>query len=150
MSLRKDGFLAIVAVARADGLLRKDESAGVLTAAQEVGLTASELAEVTAALESGLELESLDLSVLSAPERALTYAFAIWLAKVDGIVNSDELEMLRKLGTQLDLADRQRELAASAAFDITCLPGGNRPEKFQFGKLEARLREKLPMLMTQG
>ena len=39
--------------------------------------------------------------------------------------------------------------AASAAFDITCLPGGNRPEKFEFEKLEARLRDKLPALMAQ-
>ena len=39
--------------------------------------------------------------------------------------------------------------AASAAFDITCLPGGNRPEKFEFSKLEQRLRDKLPALMSQ-
>ena len=33
MSLRKEGFLAVVAVARADGLLRADESRGLLGAA---------------------------------------------------------------------------------------------------------------------
>lgn len=150
MSLRRDGFLAIVAVARADGLLRKDESNGLMSAARDVGLSAPELEQVQAALDGGVELEGLDLGALSGAERALTYAFAIWLAKVDGIVNSEELATLRKLATLLDLPERERELAASAAFDITCLPGGNRPEKFEFGKLEARLREKLPALMAQA
>jgi len=149
MSLRKEGFLAVVAVARADGLIRSDESRGLLAAAREVGLSEAEVAEVHAALENGLELESLDLTALSPPERALTYGFAIWLAKVDGIVNSEELSALRSLGTLLDLSEPQLQQATSAAFDITCLPGGNRPEKFEFKKLEARLREKMPALMAQ-
>jgi tellurite resistance protein len=148
MSLRKEGFLAVVAVARADGLLRADEARGVLGAAKEAGLSEAELAEVQAALDSGLELETLNLERLSGPERALTYGFAIWLAKVDGIVNSDELATLRRLGGLLDLPEPKLKAAASAAFDITCLPGGNRPEKFEFSKLEARLREKLPALMA--
>lgn len=149
MSLRKEGFLAVVAVARADGLLRKDEQRGLLGAAKEVGLSEAELGEVQGALEGGMELESLDLSGLSGAERALTYAFSMWLAKVDGVVNSDELQTLRKLGTLLDLPEPKLKSAASAAFDITCLPGGNRPEKFEFSKLEERLREKLPALMAQ-
>ncbi len=149
MSLRKEGFLAVVAVARADGLLRADETRGLLGAAQEVGLAEDQLAEVKAALENGLELESLDFSALTGAERALTYAFAMWLAKVDGVVNADELATLRKLGAALDLPDPKLKSAASAAFDITCLPGGNRPEKFEFKKLEERLREKLPALMAR-
>lgn len=149
MSLRKEGFLAVVAVARADGLLRADESRGLLGAAKEVGLSDADQAEVKTALDAGLELSSLDLSVLSGSERALTYAFAIWLAKVDGIVNTEELATLRRLGRQLDLPEPKLKSAASAAFDITCLPGGNRPEKFEFSKLEARLVEKLPALMAQ-
>jgi tellurite resistance protein len=149
MSLRKEGFLAIVTVARADGLLRADESRGLLGAAKEVGLSEEDLAEVKAAFEGGTSLEGLDLSVLSGAERALTYAFAMWLAKIDGVVNAEELGNLRKLGAALDLPEPKLKSAASAAFDITCLPGGNRPEKFEFSKLEARLREKLPALMAQ-
>lgn len=149
MSLRKEGFLAVVAVARADGLLRADESRGLLGAAKEVGLSETELAEVQAALDKGLELESLDLASLSGAEKALTYGFAMWLAKVDGVVNAEELATLRKLGGLLDLPEPKLKSAASAAFDITCLPGGNRPEKFEFKKLEDRLRDKLPALMSQ-
>lgn len=149
MSLRKEGFLAVVAVARADGLLRADESRGVLGAAREVGLAEEELAEVKAALENGLELSSLDFTGLSGAERALTYALAMWLAKVDGVVNTEELATLRKLGAALALPEPKLKSAASAAFDITCLPGGNRPDKFEFKKLEERLREKLPALMSR-
>ncbi len=149
MSLRKEGFLAVVVVARADGLLRVDESRGLLGAAKEAGLSEDELGEVKAALEKGIELSSLDLSMLTGSERALTYAFAMWLAKVDGIVNAEELATLRKLGEKLELPAPKLKSAASAAFDITCLPGGNRPEKFEFSKLEARLTEKLPALMAQ-
>lgn len=149
MSLKKEGFLAVVAVARADGWVRADEARGLLSAAREAGLTEAEQAEVKAALEGGLELTSLDLSGLSGSERALTYAFAIWLAKVDGVVNSEELATLRRLGAQLELPEPKLKSAASAAFDITCLPGGHRPEKFEFSKLEERLREKLPALMSQ-
>ena len=105
MSLRKEGFLAVVAVARADGLLRADESRGLLSAAKEVGLTDGELAEVQAALDQGQELEALDLGSLSGPEKALTYGFAMWLAKVDGVVNAEELATLRRLGTLLDLPE---------------------------------------------
>jgi uncharacterized membrane protein YebE (DUF533 family) len=150
MSLRKEGFLAIVAVARADGLVRAEEAQGLLGAAREVGLSEAEQGEVKAALEQGLDLEALDLSGLSGAERALTYAFAMWLGKVDGVVNAEELKTLRRLGALLALPDPKLKLAASAAFDISCLPGGNRPEKFEFSKLEARLREKLPALMAQG
>jgi hypothetical protein len=149
MSLRKEGFLAVVAVARADGLLRADEAKGLLGAAREVGLSEAELAEVQTALDKGIELESLDLASLGGAAKGLTYGFAMWLAKVDGVVNAEELATLRKLGTLLDLPEPKLKAAASAAFDITCLPGGNRPEKFEFSKLEARLRDKLPALMAQ-
>jgi tellurite resistance protein len=149
MSLRKEGFLAVVAVARADGLVRADESRGLLGAAREAGLSEAEQAEVQGALDAGLDLEALDLAALTGRERALTYAFAVWLAKVDGVVNAEELKTLRRLGALLALPEPKLKSAASAAFDITCLPGGHRPEKFEFSKLEERLRDKLPALMAR-
>ncbi len=149
MSLGQEGFLTVVAVERADGLVRAEEPHRLRAAAREAGRSEAEQRPVRAALDEGLELESLDLGVLSGAERALTYAFAMWLGKVDGLVNAEELKALRKLGALLGLAEPKLKLAASAAFDISCLPGGNRPEKFEFSKLEARLREKLPALMAQ-
>jgi tellurite resistance protein len=149
MSLRKEGFVAIAAVARADGLLRKDELSGLLGAARDAGLSASDVSEVERALSDAVPLAEIDFSGLSGAERALTYSLAHWLASVDGIVNTQELATLRELAKKLDLPDLQLKAAAAAAFDIVCLPGGHRPEKFQFADLEARLREKLPALMSR-
>ena len=120
------------------------------TAFFRCALSEAELAEVTQATEAGTPLESLELANLTGRERALTYAFAMWLAKVDGVVNTSELQTLRDLGGRLDLPEQKLQAAASAALDIACLPGGNRPEKFEFAKLEARLQEKLPSLMSGG
>jgi hypothetical protein len=108
------------------------------------------VAEVEAAATSGADLTSIDLSELSGAERGLTYAMAMWLAKVDGVVNTEELNALRKLGEQLGLPDAKLRAAASAALDIACLPGGNRPDKFEFAALETRLSEKLPALMQRS
>jgi len=149
MSLRKEGFVAIAAVACADGLLRKDESNGLLVAARDAGLSAAELAEVERALKDAVPLSDIDFSALTGAERALTYSLAHWLAAVDGIVNAQELATLRQLASKLELPELQLKAAAAAAFDIVCLPSGHRPEKFQFKDLEARLREKLPALMSR-
>jgi uncharacterized membrane protein YebE (DUF533 family) len=148
MSLSKEGFLAIAAVAWADGLLRKNEAAGLLNAAQQVGLSDQDLAVVKRATEQGLTLDGVNLDALTLPERVLTYAMATWLAKVDGVVNTDELATLRELGDALALPEQHLKFAASAAFDLACLPEGHKPDKFEFAKLEAQLRQKLPTLMV--
>jgi hypothetical protein len=44
----------------------------------------------------------------------------------------------------LDKALRVR--AAAAANDIVCLPGNRRPERYDFVKLAARLKERLPQI----
>jgi tellurite resistance protein len=149
MSLRKEGFVAIAAVARADGLLRKDELNGLLGAARDAGLSPADVSEVEQALNHAVPLGEVDFSALTGAERGLTYALAHWLASVDGIVNTQELATLRELAAKLELPELQLKAAAAAAFDIVCLPGGHRPEKFQFSDLEARLREKLPALMSR-
>jgi hypothetical protein len=86
------------------------------------------------------------LGELTGWERAVTYAIAYWLAKVDGVVNAEELKNLRTLGKLLELPQPKLDAAASAAFDVACLPGGHRPEKYDFTALAERLREKLPSL----
>jgi uncharacterized membrane protein YebE (DUF533 family) len=147
-TLSPEAFLAITAVAWADGLLRKNEAQGLLRAAKDCGLDAEALVRVEEAVEGGVDLASVDTDGLSGSERARTYAFAMWLAKIDGVVNTDELRALKALGDKLGLPEQKQKAAASAAFDVACLPGGNRPDKFDFQTLEARLVEKLPALMS--
>ncbi len=142
--LPKQAFLAIAAVAWADGRMRKDEARGLERAAAAFGLDEAELSEVKHATESAVSIDDVEFGEMNRWQRALTYAFASWLAKLDGVVNSEELATLRKLGAQLDLPQATLQSAASAAFDIACLPEGHRPDKYDLAALEERLTEKLP------
>jgi uncharacterized tellurite resistance protein B-like protein len=144
--LSRDSFLAITAVAWADGLLRAKETKALLRAAEAAGLDGDDLAAVQQATQDGVSLDDVSLGDLTGWERAVTYAIAYWLAKVDGVVNAEELKHLRALGAKLELPQPKLDAAASAAFDVACLPGGHRPEKYDFMALADRLREKLPAL----
>jgi uncharacterized tellurite resistance protein B-like protein len=148
-SLPKESFLAVVAVAWADGLLRQNETQALLRAASQCGLSGEELAVVDAATRQGATLDAVDLAGLSEWQKGLTYALAYWLAKVDGVVNAQELEHLRQLGARTGLPELKLKAAQSAVFDITCLPEGHRPEKFDFGALATRLEAKLPSIVPQ-
>ena len=50
------------------------------------------------------------------------------------------------IGDKLGLSDGLRKRAAAAAYDIACLPEGGKPEKYDFQKLVARLKERMPQL----
>jgi hypothetical protein len=147
LKLTRESLLAITSVARADGMLRQNEAAAVRHAAESCGLVGDDLAAVDAAAREGVALETIDLGGLSGWEKALTYAIACWLSRVDGVVNADELKHLRQLRTQLGLPKAQLDAAASAAFDVACLPGTQRPDKYDFAELVGRLRVKLPSLV---
>ena len=149
LTLPKESFVAIAAVGWADGWMKKTESEGLLRAAKACGVDGDSLGEVESAVKNGASLDELDVSTLNGWQRALTYAIATWLARLDGVVNAGELAHLKDLGSALDLPQQKLDAAASAAFDIACLPGGHRPEKYDFDALATRLREKLPSL-AQG
>jgi hypothetical protein len=68
---------------------------------------------------------------------------------MDGSLNAAERDSLVALGKSLDLPELKLKSAASAAFDIACLPGGHKPDRYDFAALEERLKTKLPSL-AQG
>ncbi len=142
--LPKASFLALAAIGWADGRMRKEEAAGLVRAAEACGCVGDELGEVRRAGESKVDLASLDLGALSPWEAALTYAVASWLAALDGIVSSEELAGLRSLRSLLPIEEKKLQSARSAAYDVAALPGGERPDRFDFAALETRLKEKLP------
>ncbi len=148
-TLPKQSFLALAAVAWADGTYQKNEGAALLRAAKEHGLEADALAELEAATKKRVELTSVELDGLGEWEKVLTYALAAWIALLDGVVSTSEHASLRALGAQLNLAQPLRERAAAAAFDVSVLPDG-RPDKYDFGKLVARLRERMPQLAPKA
>lgn len=149
IKLPRQSFLALAAVAWADGSFQKNEGAALLRAARECGLEGDDLDAITAATKSRTSLESVKLDQLDEWEKVLTYALASWVALLDGIVSTEEHKSLRALGTQLGLGAPLRERASAAAFDISVLPDG-RPEKYDFAKLVTRLQERMPQLAAKA
>jgi putative intracellular protease/amidase len=146
MKLPRQSFLALAAIGWVDGSLQRIEAEGLLRAAREAELSPEDLAEVENATKAKIELGSIGVSGMSEWEQALTYALAAWFAQLDGVVSTSEATTMSDLGDQLGLADPLRKRAAAAAYDIACLPGGGKPERYDFQKLAARLRERLPQL----
>ncbi len=142
--LPADCFLTFASIVYADGQIRKGELEGFRRAAQVYGVSAEELASIEKRAQAGLALNEIDLPPLSDWQSALTYAFAVWIAKVDGIINKEENEMLALLGDRLGLEKLRRDAARSATYDIAALPGGHKPELYDFDALEKQLEKKLP------
>jgi hypothetical protein len=138
--------MALAAMGWADGALKPNEAKALLHAAKACGLEGDELQAVERATRETVTLDQVDVEGLTQWERVLTYALASWVGRLDGVLSSDEHENLKQLGNKLDVAEPLRVRASSAAFDVALLPEGGRPEKYDFAKLEARLREKLPQL----
>jgi tellurite resistance protein len=149
--LPRQSFLALAAIGWADGQLQRVESSGLLRAAKECGLDGDDLAAVEAATKVNEKrgLEGIDLSGLSRWEQVLTYALATWLTAVDGVVSTSEQDTLTQVGDSLGLDPALRKRAAAAAYDIYCLTGASKPERYDFAKLADRLVERMPQLAKE-
>ena len=146
MNLPKESFLALAAIGWVDGSLQKVEATGLLRAAKEAGISGDDLVEIEKAAKTKITLDGLDLGGMSDREQVLTYALAAWFAALDGVISTSEHTTLVTLGDKLGLAVPLRARAAVAANDIACLPEMGRPERYDFQKLDARLRERLPQI----
>ena len=141
-----ESFLALAAIGWSDGSLQRIEREGLVRAAKECGMEGDDLAKIEKASTEHHSLDGLNLSGLSRWEQVLTYALASWFAALDGVISTSEHETMTKIGDQLKLEASLRVRAAAAANDIACLPGGGKPDRYDFVKLTARLRERLPQL----
>lgn len=137
-------FLLLSTIIYADGRVRENEVQGFKRAAQLYGVSEAEISGILERAEQGLQLNQVEVPALSKWQAALTYSFAVWVAKADGIINTEELALLREVGDMLGLEKLRRDAARAATYDIAALPGGHKPEAFDFEKLEAALMEKLP------
>ncbi len=146
MNLPKQSFLALAAIGWSDGSLQRVESAGLLRAAREAGIAGDDYNEIEAAAKTRTTLDKVDLAGMGQWEQVLTYSLAAWLAQLDGVLSTTERDTMADLGDKLGLSDALRTRCAAAANDIACLPGGGKPERYDFQKLAARLRERLPQV----
>jgi uncharacterized tellurite resistance protein B-like protein len=146
MTLPKQVFLALTYVGWVDGQLQRVEAQALLRAAKEAGLAPDDLAEVEAATKAKIDLGALDLSGLAPKEQLLCYALGTWIAQVDGVVSTSEHQSLVEIGKKLGLDESLQKRAAVAAYDIACMPGEGKPDRYDFTKLRARLEERIPQV----
>jgi hypothetical protein len=145
--LPRESFVALAAVAWADGRMNKVEADGLLHAARTLGLAGDDLAAVERAATAKVGLEAFDPSKLSAWERLLTYGLATWLSRIDGVQQSGEIVSLRTLAERLataEVTEHRLRAAAAVAIDVAMLPGGRRPDRYDFAAFDARLNERVP------
>jgi hypothetical protein len=143
-------FLALAVIGWADGSLQRIEREGLLRAARESGLSSDEVARVEKASKEQRTLDGVELGGMTRWQQTLTYALASWFAALDGVISTSEHETMGKVGDKLGLDEALRTRAAAAANDIACLPGGGKPDRYDFVKLVARLQERLPQLAKDG
>jgi tellurite resistance protein len=155
--LKKDVFVALAAIAWADGKLDPDEADAIVRAAADEGLPIEELSEVEAETvayrekpkedseEAGAVSVALlvDRSGMTREDRIFVYAIACWIARIDGRVSEEEADALRILGERLGVPDRVRARAESLAKEVAELPEGDRPLRYDLVKLRKLIAEKL-------
>jgi hypothetical protein len=148
-TLPSESFVALAAVAWADGRMSQAEAKGLLSAASAAGLTGDALAAVERATKVKAELDGFDPKGLSDWARLVTFGVANWLSRLDGVQQRAELDSLRALKKKLafgELDDHKLGVAEACAFDVAMLPEGRRPDRFDFAALEKALRERFPKM----
>jgi uncharacterized membrane protein YebE (DUF533 family) len=136
--MRHDVFVALAAVASADGKIDEDEKVALERAARSHGVDDAAIAE---AARGGVD--ALDLSAVATNERLFVYAMAYWMSRIDGDLTEAEDAVLARLGQKLALADEPRMNAEAAVDEVAALPAGARPDKFDLERLHALLAARL-------
>jgi len=115
MELGKDVFVALAALAWADGSVAPEEVEALLGAAAASGLMPDELESIEAALREPIPLSRLDTLKIEGEDRMFIYGVGLWLIRADGVVTVDESEAIGRLAKALKLSPEERVLAATAA-----------------------------------
>lgn len=145
--LPPESFVALAAVAWADGRMSKDEATGLVLAAKHHGLDGDALASIERAVKEKVAIDAFDPTGLSSWQRLVTYGLATWLSRLDGLQGGAEIGSLKQLAAKLqsdEVTAFKLQSAASAAFDVAMQPEGRRPERYDFATFESTLRTRLP------
>jgi uncharacterized membrane protein YebE (DUF533 family) len=143
IKLNRDIFLALAAIAWADGKLDPDEADAIVRAAVEAGLELDQIEEIEAATRERIDLGHVDRAGLSKQDRLFVYAIACWIARLDGQVTDEEAQALATLGERLGVPERPRAHAESIAREVAALPEGDRPARYDLLKLRSTIGDRL-------
>src|SRR5438270_9235024 len=130
IKLNRDVFLALAAIAWADGRLDPDEADAIVRAAVEAGLELEQIEEIEAATRERIDLGTIDRAALSKEDRLFVYAIACWIARLDNEVTEEETAALASLAERLGVPERPRAHAEQIAREIAELPEGDRPARY--------------------
>ncbi len=142
-ALRKDVFMALAAIAWADGSLDPDEADGIVRAAVDEGLAFDDIQAIDVATKERVDLGTIDRSGLSKEDRLFVFAVACWIARMDGKVTATEADALSKLGELLGVPEKARVQAEQIAVQVAELPEGDRPSRYDLGAVRRILGERL-------
>jgi uncharacterized membrane protein YebE (DUF533 family) len=143
IKLNRDIFLALAAIAWADGRLDPEEADAIVRAAVEAGLELDQIEEIEAATRERIDLGTIDRSVLSKEDRLFVYGVACWIAKLDNEVTVEESAALAALAERLGIPEKPRAHAEAIAREIAELPEGDRPARYDLMKLRETIGERL-------
>ncbi len=135
----RDVFIALAAVAWADGTVDPDEADAIVRAAVDVGVELDEIASIEEATRKPVTLSAIDKGALSKESRLFVYAVACWIARLDGKVTDEESAALTQLGEALEIPERARAGAEKRAAEVAALPEGDRPARYDLDKLRSLL-----------
>jgi uncharacterized membrane protein YebE (DUF533 family) len=142
-TMQRDVFVALAAIAWADGSLDPDEADAIVRAAADEGLSLDDMAALDEAIKSPVDLGVVDRSALTKEDRLFVYAVACWIARMDGKVTDAEASVLTKLGEQLGVPERARVQAEGIARQVAELPSGDRPARYDLAAVRRALGERL-------
>ena len=143
LRLPRDVFVALAAIAQADGHVDEDEADAIVRAAVEAGLSLDEITELETATRDAVDPAALDRLTLSRHERLFVYAVACWIARMDGKVTDAESLALAGLGERLGVPERARTQVEALAREVADLPEGDRPPRYDLAGLHRRIGERL-------
>jgi uncharacterized membrane protein YebE (DUF533 family) len=147
--LGRDVYLALAAIGWADGELDQEEADAIVRTALEEGLELDEIAEIEAATKEPLDIGVVDRKHLSKEDRLFVYAVASWMTRLDGVVESAELDALGKLGDALKVPERPREHADAIAQEVADLSEDDRPARYDLVALRRIIGERLREAQTR-
>ncbi len=141
--LNRDIFLALAAIAWADGRLDPDEADAIVRAAVEAGLELDQIEEIETATRERIDIGTIDRSALTKEDRLFVYAIACWIARLDGVITDEEAAALTTLGERLGVPEKPRTQAELIAREIAELPEGDRPARYDLSKLRETIGQRL-------
>ena len=142
-ALKKDVFLALAAIAWADGQLDADEADAIVRTAVEEGIELDAIAEIEAATSAKVDLGVIDRTTMSKNDRLFVYAVACWIARMDGKVTPEEEAALATLGERLGVPERPRALAEGIAREVAGMAEGDRPARYDLPAVRRLIGERL-------